>query len=335
MRRQIFLPITFLIFGVLSFSSFLFFVSASKLKGADELVSPVISEPPIENLYNLTIYEKVKQEKTTDNYPPNDYFPESLDPISAINLDLSSNSYAVMDRETNELLMAKNLTQEKQIASLTKIMTAILALEKEKLTKEIVISKQAAEIGEAFMGVSPGERYTLEELLYGLIMVSGNDAAESIAENLGRGRFWFIEEMNKKANSLGMKDTYFVNPTGLDEETADISSFSTALDLLALANYALDNKTFAQICATQEYFIPQKEDIHKGISLYSLLSFDKTYPGIKGIKTGNTTFANQTLVSYAEAYDRKILMVLLDSQATRDDAIKIYRYIFEGRTDWP
>lgn len=302
------------------------------VKSEGDLISPLVLDLPEDNSVKSDIYEQIKKQKTTDKYPPNDYFPKTLSAKTQVDLNLSAKAYAVMDRNTGELLFFNNLTENKQIASLTKIMAAVVALDKENLNREIVISKSAIDIGESVMGLTVGERYTLEELLYGLMMVSGNDAVEAIAQSLGRGRFWFINEMNKKAVGLGMLDSYFVNPTGLDEKTKETSSFSTALDLLALTNYALSKPKFAEIVATANKSIPYKENYHQALYLENILSFDRTYPGIKGVKTGNTDFAGQTLISYCEHLDRKIIVVLLDSQATRDDAIKIYRYIFEGKT---
>lgn len=331
MRRYLLVPSVIFTLGLLLLGSSIFlFLYPEKSQGADELVSPVVVEPEKEIIYTSSIYERIKNEKTTDNYPPSEYFPTSLTPKFSVDLDLSAKAYAVMDRDTKELLLGKNINEEKQIASLTKVMTALVALEKEKPERELVVPAFASEVGEATMGLSRGERYTLEELLYGLLMISGNDAAETIANNLGRGRYWFIDEMNKKAYGLGLRDTYFVNPTGLDEATPQESTFSTALDLLGLTNLALNNKTLAKIVSTQYHTIDYKQDIHKAIYLESILSFDRTYPGIAGVKTGNTDFARQTLISYAENKGKKILVVLLDSEATRDDAIKIYRYIFEN-----
>lgn len=337
MSKRLIVPSITILFSLIIITSaiYFFYLPTSKRVNSSELVSPIITEPPYNNLFKADLYTKMNREKTIDNYPPSQYFPENLEPLYRIDLDLSANAYAVIDRDTRKLLLGKNITDEKQIASLTKVMTAVVSLNKEKLGRQIVISKNAFEVGEASMGTSVGEIYTLEDLLHGLLMVSGNDAAEAIANSLGRGRFWFISEMNKKAYELGMKDTYFVNPTGLDGETPDKSTFSTSLDLLALTNYALSLEKFSEIVATKYYEIPIKEDNHKAIFLNSLLSYDRSYPGIKGVKTGSTDFARQTLISYAENNNRRIIAVFLDSEATRDDAVKIYRYIFEGRTDWP
>ncbi len=337
MKKQLILPsfLFFLGIGFLTGSIFLFFL-ANRSEGKsiqDELVSPLVVESPQSANLNTDLFTQIKKEKTTDKYPPNEYFPANFDPVDHTDLELSAQAFAVMDRKEKTLIMGKNINNEKQIASLTKVATAIVALENEKLDRQIAISKRASEVGEAFMGVSEGEIYTLEDLLYGLLLVSGNDAAEAIADSLGRGRNWFVNVMNQKAYTLGMRDTYFVNPTGLDEDSVQTSSFSSALDLLALTNYALGNDTFAKIVSTKYKEITYKQYIHKGIYLENLISFDRTYPGIKGVKTGNTDFAGQTLISYAQHNAREIIVVLLDSQATRDDAIKIYKWIFEGKRE--
>jgi len=332
MTRVLTLPVVIFVLSValLVASGFLFFVAGKSfgVESSSELIAPVEIEPSAEKLFTTSVFDKVRMEKTTDNYPPSNYFPVNVKALTEVDLELTAATYAVMDRDTRELLIARNHTSERQIASLTKVMTALVAMDKEKMDKMLVVPQVAAEVGEAEMGLSAGEQVQLEDLLYGLLMVSGNDAAETIARGTGRGRYWFIEEMNKKAYSIGLKDTYFVNPTGLDEETQEKSSFSTALDLLALVNYALTKPEFAEIVGTKYHEIYYKENYHKAFFLDNILSFDLTYPGIKGVKTGNTDFAGQTLISYVEHKGRRILVVLLGSSASRDDVVKIYKWVF-------
>ncbi len=288
------------------------------------------------------LYQNILKFKTADNYPPNDLFPKNLDPKYKDNFDISAQAYAVMVRDSGELLYAVNATTRYPIASITKIMTSIIALENADLTSEFSVSPYVAKIGEASMGLTTGERLTLEDLLYGMMLPSGNDAAETVAEGVGikyltrnnlpvdrrKGREWFITEMNRKAQSLGMMDTYFFNPTGLDGETKGETSFSTALDFLALTNYALNNPTFAQIVQTKNYHIPYKENFHKEFYLENILKLDEAFKGIKGIKPGNSIFARETLVSYVERDGRKIIAVILGSNFTKDDILKIYKRIF-------
>ncbi len=334
MRGRLFILLIGLI-GVGFFTLFLFLkTSSSQASLSTEITSPLGNDFETQSGLVDDLFTQVKKEKTTDYYPPNDFFPKNLVPLFSVDLHLSADAYAVMDLDTKELLLGKNITKEKPIASLTKIMTSLIALEKEDINKEIVIPQEALQVGEASMGLSYQERYTVEQLLYGLLLVSGNDAAESLALSLGRGRNWFIKQMNQKAINLGLKDTYFFNPTGLDEVSLASSNFSTALDLLALTNYALTNPKFAEIVATKYYTIPYQAGWHKELFLENILDLNKTYPGIKGVKTGNTNLAGQTLISYAEhPSGRRLLVVLLGSQATKDEAVKIYRYFFENRLD--
>lgn len=287
-----------------------------------------------------SILSNVKGASTTDNYPPNEYFPISLTPKYTNDLSLSAKAYAVMDRDTGELLMANNIDEERSIASLTKIMTTLIVLENFPLEAKLKVGASAANAGEAFMGLTEGEILTVEDLLYGVMLPSGNDAAETLAQGLRpddssdsfdlatRRRDWFVRLMNEKAQSLGLKDTYFVNPTGLDERLEQLSTFSTALDLLALSNYALINDKFAEIAAAKQHIIPYKEGRHKAFYLYNILQFDRVFEGIKGIKPGVTEYAGETLASYIERDGRRIILILLESQATRDDAIKVYSFLF-------
>lgn len=304
-------------------------------------INKVDGIPEVQN----PIYLKVLDTKTTDHYPPNKLFPQSLEPLYNDNFDISARSYAVMDRDSRELLFAQNATIRYPIASITKIMTSIIALENASLTDKFSVSPYVAKIGEASMGLTAGERLNLEDLLYGAILPSGNDAAETLAEGVGikyltrnnlaqdrkKGREWFITEMNRKAQSLGMMDTYFFNPTGLDGETQEKTSFSTALDFLALANYALNNETFAKIVQTKYYTIPYKENFHKYFYLENILQLDGVFKGIKGIKPGNSIFARETLVSYVERDGRRIIAVILGSDFTKDDVLKIYKKIFKTK----
>lgn len=270
----------------------------------------------------------ILEKTSTKNYPPNEYFPRDLQPKFTEILDVNADAYAVMERGSRELLLSKNLTKELPIASVTKVMTALIALEKGELDLELHVGSPAAEIGEAEMGLSSGEKLTVEELLYGLMLPSGNDAAETLAEGLGPSRIAFMIAMNEKAKSLALFDTFYFNPTGLDGDTIETTSFSTSLDLLALTNYALENPKFSEIVSTYYKEIPYKEGKHKAFYLYNILQLDHAYPGIKGVKPGNTDFAGETIVSYGENGGKELLVVLLGAQNSRDEVIKVYDDVF-------
>lgn len=274
------------------------------------------------------LQKNTQDKKTTENYPPNQYFPKTMNPTYTADFEIHAKAYAVLERGSGELLLAKNITEELPIASTTKIMTALVALEGADLDLELTVSSQSASIGEATMGLSAGERVRVEELLYGAMLPSGNDATETLAEGLQGGRNRFLLAMNEKAHSLGMFDTFFFNPSGLDEETREGTNYSTCLDMLALTNYALSNETFAKIAATYYKEFPYKEGKHKAFYLYNILQLDRSYPGIKGVKPGITDFAQETLVSYAENGGKQIIVVLLGTQNSRDEVVKMYDFVF-------
>lgn len=296
---------------------------------ARENVLGLISPLADDYAKSATQYRFIFDQTTTNVYPPNEYFPRSTTPKFTEIPDIKADGFAVMERKSKELLLAKNITVEHPIASVAKIMTALVALESADLGDELKVSQHAADIGEAEMGLSAGELVTVEELLYGLMLPSGNDAAETLAEGLGSGRTSFLIAMNEKAKTLGLYDTYFFNSTGLDGDTRETSSFSTALDLLALTNYALNNRHFAEIVSTYYKEIPYKEGKHKAFYLYNILQLDRNYPGIKGVKPGNTDFAKETLVSYAQNGGMELIMVLLGTENSRDEVVKLYDNIYK------
>lgn len=229
--------------------------------------------------------------------------------------DINAASILSFDITTNRLLYSRNIKQRVPLASLTKIMTAIIALENGDLDDKYVVSKKAAQIGENSMGLSEGEKITLDELLYGLILLSGNDAAEVIAENSKFGRENFVYIMNKKAEDLGLTDTHFTNPSGLE---GDGKQYSSAFDLLVMTKYALENPDFAKIVSTVTREI-QGSNKHKAFSLFNETNLLTSYPGVKGVKTGFTYEAGLCLVTYLEYDGNKIIAVLLNAQNRRQE----------------
>lgn len=156
---------------------------------------------------------------------------------------INSKSAIVIDRESKRILYSKNADEKRAMASTTKIMTCLIALENSKLDEVICVSKNAAQVGGSRLGLSAGDKITMIDLLYGLMLCSGNDAAAQIAETLGNGYEGFANLMNKKANEIGLKNTHFVTPHGLDND----DHYTTAYELAILTDYALNNKKFAEI----------------------------------------------------------------------------------------
>lgn len=245
--------------------------------------------------------------------------------------DLTSRAAISYDTSTDTLLYAKSINEKLPIASLTKIVTAIIALENMNLADKITVSKSAATVGEDSMRLSEGEKLTLEDLLHGLILNSGNDAAESIAQGSKFKRDDFLHLMNKKAEDLGLSNTRFSNPSGLQ---GDGIQYSTAKELLVLARYALQNEKFAKIAATYEYEIPQTSE-HKAFTLYNETNLLTTYPGVKGVKTGFTDEAGMCLVTYLDYQGHKIIAVLLNSGNRRQEMMELLDYSLKSLGVYP
>jgi D-alanyl-D-alanine carboxypeptidase (penicillin-binding protein 5/6) len=225
------------------------------------------------------------------------------------------------DLKNEKMVFSKNADMKLPMASLTKIMTAFLALE-EETTKKYIVSKSAAATGENAMGLTEGEVLTLDELLYGLMLPSGNDAAEVIAEGSKYGRNGFVREMNNRAKQLGMHDTQFTNPSGLE---GDGDQYTTTIDLLKLTKLAMENPTFRKVVGTYEIELPYSAN-HKYFYLYNDTNLLTSYPGVKGVKTGFTWEAGLCLVTYLEHNDHKIIAVLLNSQNRRQEMKDLLDY---------
>ena len=158
-------------------------------------------------------------------------------------------SVVVMDADSARVLYSENMNEKKLIASTTKIMTCIIALENAPLDKKIKVGKEIYSAYGSMTYIKEGEEYTLEDLLKGLMLQSGNDAALTIANNV-LGYDNFINEMNLKAYKLGMYNTSFENPHGLNDKTKNLS---TAYDMSLLMKYAIQNKNFLEITSTKEH----------------------------------------------------------------------------------
>ena len=241
--------------------------------------------------------------------------------------NFAATSVLSYDLTTDTLLLSQNIKKRVPLASLTKIMTAIVALENGKVGDFLTVSKKAASVGENSMGLTEGEKLRLDDLLYGLVLLSGNDAAEVIAENSKFGRDNFVYIMNKKAENLGLADTHFTNPSGLE---GDGNQYSSAYDLLVTTKYGLENQDFARIVATVDHDIP-KTDNHKSYSLFNETNLLTSYPGVKGVKTGYTYEAGLCLVTYLEYQGHKIIGVLLNAENRRQEMKELLDYSLKAQ----
>lgn len=236
--------------------------------------------------------------------------------------ELSAKSAISYELATDTLLYAKNIDQRLPMASLTKIMTAVIALERMDLDQKLTVTKAAAAIGESSMGLSEGENLSLRELLYGLILHSGNDAAETISQQSPFGKDGYVHLMNKKAEDLGLADTRFTNSSGLQ---GDGDQYSTVKDLLVITKYALQNEEFAKIVRTYQHNIPASPT-NKAFSLLNETNLLSTYTGVRGVKTGYTDEAGMCLVTYLEYQGKKIIAVILNSENRRQEMKDLLDY---------
>ena len=240
--------------------------------------------------------------------------------------DVNSRACVVIDRKTNSVLFGKNENTKKKMASTTKIMTATIIIEKCNLSVTIEISKKAAGTGGSRLGLKTGDKITVLDLLYGLMLRSGNDAAVALAEYAGGDINGFAELMNAKALELGLTNTHFETPHGLDSN----EHYTTAYELAILSNYALNNPTFAKIVGTKNYTITINGSPKALSNTNELLG---NMEGVYGIKTGFTNGANRCLVTACKRNNIDIICVVLgaDTKKFRTiDSIKLINYVFNN-----
>ena len=224
-------------------------------------------------------------------------------------------AFILMEAGSGRVLASRNETQERSIASTTKIMTCLVALEHSELTEKVTVKREHLREGSS-MYLLEGETLTMEELLYGLMLPSGNDAAEALADGCG-GTASFVRRMNGLAGELGMEDTSFENPSGLDGQ----AHYSTARDMARLAAYAAGNHTFVRLCSTRSVTIGGRTMTNHNRLL-------RAVPGCIGMKTGYTRAAGRTLVSVAERDGRRLVAVTLQDGNDWADHAALYDWGF-------
>lgn len=224
-------------------------------------------------------------------------------------LKLTSVAVILMEQDTKRVLYGKNYRSRVKIASTTKILTAIVAIENNSLDEKVTISKKAAGTGGSTVGLKSGSQVSLKALMYGMLLKSGNDCAVAIAEHVGGSVEEFANMMNKKAYEIGAKDTRCTNPHGLDTE----NNYSTAYDLALITCYAKNNETLSKILGTESITI-NFDKTPKYLANTNRLLF--TYEYCDGGKTGFTNGANRCLVATAKKEDLKVVAVVLGANTT-------------------
>ena len=243
-------------------------------------------------------------------------------------LTLNSRIAVAFDRNSNKVIWGKDENKRTAMASTTKIMTSIIVAENSNLDDIVTISAKAAGTGGSRLGLKKDDKISMRDLLYGLMLRSGNDAAVAIAEHIGGDISSFAELMNKKAKELNLKDTHFVTPHGLD----DPEHYTTAYELAKITDYALENKTIAKVVSTKFYTININGYPKDLLNTNELLG---NLNGVNGVKTGFTNNAGRCLVTSVDRNNFNIITVVLQADTKKfrtQDSIKLIEYIYENYT---
>lgn len=276
-------------------------------KGSVKLVSPILKNDKV-----LAV---------------NQWFPSGILGAQTNIPNITAQAALFIDSKRGKSLYSKNPNKRLAIASLVKVATALIALEYKSLDDKFLVSQRAAEAEPDKMLLIAGEKLTLKELLYGIFLISANDAAEVIAQGTTGDRNEFIKLMNDRAKQLGMNDTYFANPTGLDEDSQN--SYSTAYDLAILTRYLIRRfPEVIEISQASHIYLPITET-HQDYDMYTGINLITTYQGVVGFKTGYTPQSGLTLITLAIKDGHEIIGVLLGSDDRRDEARELLDYSFK------
>lgn len=239
---------------------------------------------------------------------------------------VSAQSAILMEQTSGRVLFEKDAYTKRRIASITKIMTAIIAIESGKMNDTVTVSSRAVRAEGSSVYLKEGEKIKLRDLVYGLMLRSGNDAAVAIAEHVGGSVEGFVFLMNQKAAEIGMRNTHFANPHGLDDAE---NHYSTAYDMALLMRYAMHNKEFRQISGTKVYRAPNPDEKWDRIWRNKNKLLTNLYEYCTGGKTGYTKRAKRTLVTTAEKDGMELIAVTLNAPDDWNDHITMYEYGFD------
>ncbi len=245
--------------------------------------------------------------------------------LAARRPNLTASAAILMDFATGKVIFTKNGSEQRAPASTTKILTALVALERGELGRVISTSQNASKVGGSSIWLAPGEEHTLQELLYGILLNSGNDASVTVAEGLAGSEAKFAVWMNEKARAIGAKDTCFKNSNGLPEP----GHYTTAYDLALITRYALHNPVFAEIVKTKRKAIewPGREYNRLMVNHNKLLW---RYEFADGVKTGYTRQAGRCLVASATRNGQRLIAVVLNSKLMYEDTRELFEYGFNN-----
>lgn len=246
----------------------------------------------------------------------------SIFPLEVYGIDISARSAIMLDMDTKRILYSKNINEQRSVASISKIMTAVLAIESGKMDDIVTIGDEIDKSYGSGIYIEKGEEITLRDLVYGLMLRSGNDASYAIANYLDGDNF--VDLMNKKAKEIGMINTVFNNPNGLDEEKGN---YSTAFDMAILTSYANKIAEYRKIVSTKKYVVKTNKKTYKWTNKNRMLF---NYKYATGGKTGFTHKAKRTLVTTASKKDLNLVVVTLNDGDDFNDHKRLFEYGFNN-----
>ena len=251
-----------------------------------------------------------------------------LMPLSTKAYETSATSAILMDIDSGKIIYSKDIHNKRSIASISKIMTAIVAIESGKLDDMVTVGDEILKAYGSGVYIKVGEQLTLRDLLYGLMLRSGNDAALAIAHYVGGSVDEFVNIMNTKAQEIGMKNTIFNNPSGLDQEKGN---YSTAYDMALLTSYAMKNDEYKKIVSTKNYKLKTNMNYYSWTNKNKLLF---SYKYSTGGKTGFTQIARRTLVTTASKGNLNLVVVTLNDGNDFNDHKNLFEEAFNEYTSY-
>ena len=242
--------------------------------------------------------------------------------------ETSATSAILMDIDSGRIFYSKDIHNKRSVASISKVMTAIVAIESGKLDDTVTIGEEVLKAYGSGIYIKVGEQLTLRDLLYGLMLRSGNDAALAIAHYVGGSVEEFVNMMNEKASTLGMKNSVFNNPSGLDQEKGN---YSTAYDMAILTSYAMKNEEYKAITGTKNYKLKTNMNYYSWTNKNKLLF---SYSNCTGGKTGFTQIAKRTLITTASKDNLNLVVVTLNDGNDFLDHKNLFEQAFKEYTNY-
>lgn len=262
--------------------------------------------------------QKLIEDNIEKYQPKYEWFEKNPQPIG-----LTADSAIVLDQNTGQIIFAKEEKKHLPPASITKVLTLILVLENMDQDDSCTVSKEASETQPNKLIMQPGETLKVRDLLYSMTMISANDSAEVLAECYPGGRGAFIDKMNERVKELGLSNSNFVDPNGLN----DTEQYSSASDMATITRYGiLTQPDFLKYLGRKEDYSVPATETNQAHYWYQVSTLLKTYPGMEAAKTGYTHIAHNTYVGVAKRGERRIIIVYFGARTTTNDATQLLDY---------